>query len=67
MKAGDHVVIATLANCGVCRACSTGHPTWCVHTLGNVSTPFTYDGQPASNFAAASVFAEYTVVQESRP
>ncbi|HUY64092.1 MAG TPA: alcohol dehydrogenase catalytic domain-containing protein [Acidimicrobiales bacterium] len=64
VKPGDHVVIATLASCGACRACSTGHPTWCVKTLGNVSTPFTYDGEPASNFAAASVFAEYTVVQE---
>ena len=36
----------------------------CIRTLGNVSTPFTYDGEPASNFAAASVFAEYTIVQE---
>jgi S-(hydroxymethyl)glutathione dehydrogenase/alcohol dehydrogenase len=63
VKVGDHVVIATLASCGACRACSTGHPTWCIRTLGNVSTPFTYDGEPASNFAAASVFAEYTIVQ----
>ena len=34
VKVGDHVVIATLASCGTCRACSTGHPTWCVKTLG---------------------------------
>jgi S-(hydroxymethyl)glutathione dehydrogenase/alcohol dehydrogenase len=47
VKPGDHVVIATLASCGTCRACSTGHPTWCVKTLGNVSTPFTYKGEPA--------------------
>ena len=64
VKPGDHVVIATLASCGTCRACSTGHPTWCIRTLGNVSTPFTFAGEPASNFAAASVFAEYTIVQE---
>ncbi len=64
VKPGDHVVIATLASCGTCRACNTGRPTLCVHTLGNVSTPFTYDGEPASNFAAASVFAEYTIVKE---
>ena len=64
VKVGDHVVIATLASCGACRACSTGHPTWCVRTLGNVSTPFTYKGEPASNFAAASVFAESTIVSE---
>src|SRR6202047_3895466 len=29
VKPGDHVVIPTLASCGVCRACSTGHPSWC--------------------------------------
>ena len=64
VKPGDHVVIATLASCGTCRACSTGHPTWCRRTLGNVAQPFTFKGEPASNFAAASVFAEPTVVQE---
>ena len=64
VKPGDHVVVATLASCGTCRACNTGHPTMCIRSLGNVSTPFTYDGEPASNFAAASVFAEYTIVQE---
>jgi S-(hydroxymethyl)glutathione dehydrogenase/alcohol dehydrogenase len=41
VKVGDHVVIATLASCGKCRACSTGHPTWCIKTLGNVSELFT--------------------------
>jgi Zn-dependent alcohol dehydrogenase len=64
VKPGDHVVIATLASCGACRACSTGHPTWCRRSLGNVSEPFTYKGEPASNFAAASVFAETTIVSE---
>src|SRR5580692_17757 len=64
VKPGDHVVVATLASCGMCRACNTGHPTLCIKTLGNVSTPFTYDGEPASNFAAASVFAEYTIISE---
>ena len=64
VRPGDHVVIATLASCGACRACSTGHPTWCRSSLGNISTPFTFKGEPASNFAAASVFAETTVVSE---
>ena len=64
VKPGDHVVIATLANCGVCRACSSGHPTWCMRSLGNVSQPFTYKGQPASNFAAVSVFVESTIISE---
>lgn len=61
---GDHVVITTLANCGHCRACTTGHPTWCIRSLGNVSTPFEFDGEPASNFAATSVFVERTLVTE---
>lgn len=64
VRVGDHVVIATLASCGACRACATGHPTWCAQTLGNVSTPFTFRGEPASNFAATSVFAESTIVRE---
>src|ERR1700684_2049153 len=64
VKPGDHVVIATLASCGACRACSTGHPTWCKSSLGNISTPFTFKGEPASNFAAASVFSEVTIVSE---
>jgi len=64
VKPGDHVAIATLANCGVCRACSSGHPTWCRRSLGNIGTPFTYKGEPAHNFAATSVFAESTVVAE---
>jgi S-(hydroxymethyl)glutathione dehydrogenase/alcohol dehydrogenase len=64
VEVGDHVVIATLASCGLCRACSTGHPTWCLKTLSNVTQPFTYEGRPASNFAGTSVFTELTVVKE---
>ncbi len=64
VKPGDHVVIATIASCGHCRACSTGHPTWCIRTLGNVSQPFTYKGEPASNFAGTSVFTEATLIEE---
>jgi len=64
VRPGDHVVIATLASCGACRACSAGHPTWCKSSLGNISTPFTFKGEPASNFAAASVFSETTIVSE---
>ena len=64
VEPGDHVVVTTLANCGRCRACTTGHPTWCIRSLGNVSTPFEFAGEPASNFAATSVFVERTVVTE---
>jgi S-(hydroxymethyl)glutathione dehydrogenase/alcohol dehydrogenase len=61
---GDHVVLTTLANCGTCQHCNTGHPTWCRQSLANMDKPFTLDGTPAWNFAATSVFAEYTVVKE---
>jgi Zn-dependent alcohol dehydrogenase len=64
VKPGQHVVLSTLANCGICKACNTGHPTWCRKSLGNMSQPFTVDGEPAWNFAGSSYFSEYTVVKE---
>ena len=64
VRPGDHVVVTTLANCGRCDACATGWPTRCKKSMGNMTQPFTVSGQPAWNFAAASVFAEYTVVKE---
>jgi S-(hydroxymethyl)glutathione dehydrogenase/alcohol dehydrogenase len=66
LKPGDHVVLATIANCGMCAACNTGHPTWCRQTMGVMDKPFTLNGEPAWNFAATSVFAERTVVKETQ-
>jgi Zn-dependent alcohol dehydrogenase len=66
VKVGDHVVLTTLASCGQCKYCSTGHPTWCRKSMGNMSQPFTFEGKPAWNFAAASVFADSTVVAENQ-
>jgi S-(hydroxymethyl)glutathione dehydrogenase/alcohol dehydrogenase len=63
VEPGDHVVVATLANCGRCKWCNTGHPTWCRQSMGNLTQPFTYRGEPATNFAATSSFAELTVVK----
>src|SRR5437870_6429562 len=63
VKPGDHVVVATLASCGMCADCNTGRPTHCRKSMGNMSQPFTLDGQPCSNFAATSSFAERIVVQ----
>jgi S-(hydroxymethyl)glutathione dehydrogenase/alcohol dehydrogenase len=59
---GDHVVISTLASCGRCSACARGLPTRCRSSIGNMTRPFTYAGEPCFNFAAASCFAERTVV-----
>lgn len=64
VRVGDHVVVSTLANCGVCAKCQTGHPTWCRKSIGVIKQPFRYKGEPASNFAATSSFAERTIVSE---
>lgn len=64
VRPGDHVVVSTIANCGMCRMCNTGHPTRCRQSIGNRAEPFVYKGQPASNFAATSAFAEHTVIKE---
>jgi S-(hydroxymethyl)glutathione dehydrogenase/alcohol dehydrogenase len=63
VKPGDHVVVHTMAYCGACKWCITGHPAWCRKSIANASQPFTVGGVPAWNFAAASFFSEYTVVR----
>jgi len=60
---GDHVVLHTLAYCGTCKWCIIGKPAWCRKSISNASQPFTVAGEAAWNFAAASFFSEYTVVQ----
>src|SRR5690606_3413260 len=64
VRPGDHVVIATIANCGMCKWCNSGKPAWCRSTLANRHEPFTVGGQPAGNFAATSSFADLTLVKE---
>jgi S-(hydroxymethyl)glutathione dehydrogenase/alcohol dehydrogenase len=59
---GDHVVMATLAACGLCRFCADGRPTLCRATMGSLPRPFRLDGDPCYSFAATSAFAERTVV-----
>ena len=61
---GDHIVLSTIANCGMCRMCNTGHPTRCRQSIGNRAERFLYKGQPAGNFAGTSTMAEYTVIKE---
>ena len=64
VQPGDHVIVATLTACGMCKACANGRPTSCRATLGNAAPNFTLDGEPVVNFAGASVFSERTVVRD---
>lgn len=66
VREGDHVVLTTLGNCGACRFCESGRPTMCRSTFGGRSQPFTWRGEPAYNFANASVFTEHTVVRANQ-
>jgi Zn-dependent alcohol dehydrogenase len=66
VKVGDRVVLHTLTACGACDQCDRGRPTHCRSSLGGISQPFTYKGQPAYAFAKAAVFSEYTVVGENQ-
>jgi Zn-dependent alcohol dehydrogenase len=63
---GDHVVLTTLASCGLCAACDRGQPTQCRDTMGSLARPFTVGGEKAFQFANAGVFTERTVVSESQ-
>ena len=60
---GDHVVLSTLATCGQCAACSSGHPTMCRESFGKTATPFELGGTPVHNYATLSTFSEQIVVQ----
>jgi Zn-dependent alcohol dehydrogenase len=66
VQVGDHVVLTTLGNCGMCDACDRGRPTHCRETMGRLSRPFTVGGDKAFQFANAGVFTERTVVSETQ-
>jgi Zn-dependent alcohol dehydrogenase len=63
LEVGDHVVLSTLSNCGVCDACDSGKPTHCRQSIGKLSSPFTVAGERAFQFANTGVFAERTNVK----
>ncbi|MFF4734800.1 alcohol dehydrogenase catalytic domain-containing protein [Streptomyces sp. NPDC001262] len=60
---GDHVALATLANCGTCPDCDRGRPTMCRASIGRPGRPFSRPGERLFQFASSSVFAERTVVK----
>lgn len=66
VKAGDHVIMATIAACGFCEHCNDGRPTSCRQSMGNATQPFTLNGEPIWNFAATSAFGERTIVRDTQ-
>lgn len=63
LAVGDHVVLTTLGNCGVCAECGRGKPTFCRSSIGKLGRPFKVGDTPAFQFANTSVFVEETVVK----
>src|SRR5262249_36694285 len=63
---GHTVVPHPVASGGLCKSCITGPPARCRKSLGSASQPFTLAGEPAWNFAGASFFSEYSVVQANQ-
>jgi S-(hydroxymethyl)glutathione dehydrogenase/alcohol dehydrogenase len=63
---GDHVILTTLGNCGMCDACDRGQPTHCRDTMGKLSRPFTVGGDKAFSFANLGVFSEHVVANETQ-
>jgi len=63
---GDHVVLSTLGNCGLCAQCESGAPTLCASFGRAMSQPFVHNGEPLYQFAKVSAFVEQTIVHESQ-
>jgi S-(hydroxymethyl)glutathione dehydrogenase/alcohol dehydrogenase len=66
VKEGDHIIIATLASCGLCKYCADGQPARCRQSMGNPTQPFSINGEPVWNFASTSAFGEYTLVRDTQ-
>jgi S-(hydroxymethyl)glutathione dehydrogenase/alcohol dehydrogenase len=64
---GDHVVVTTLASCGRCDQCAAGWPTRCKRSLGNMTQPFTFNGEPAWNFERPRCSPSARWSRRSRP
>src|ERR1700752_1258384 len=48
---GDHVILTANSNCGSCRFCASGRPTWCRSAMAKKSQRFTTGGDSAWTFA----------------
>lgn len=65
MSVGDHVIIAWIPPCGICKVCISGQPYLCIAiSMGSALSPrFTINGgEPAFGMAGTGTFAEELVV-----
>jgi S-(hydroxymethyl)glutathione dehydrogenase / alcohol dehydrogenase len=73
LEAGDHVVLAMLPSCGVCRPCREGRRNSCrlagqmskTGTLADGTTRLSLNGTELHHFSGVSSFAEHAVVPVS--
>ena len=73
LEAGDHVVLALVPSCGVCRPCREGRRNFCrlagqmseTGTLGDRTSRVSVNGTQLHHFNAVSSFSEYAVVPVS--
>jgi S-(hydroxymethyl)glutathione dehydrogenase/alcohol dehydrogenase len=67
LKAGDHVVLTWVQNCGRCHYCSSGRTHLCEGAIqaamAGQDFVFEKDGSPVSRLAGVGSFAERTVVR----
>ena len=66
VQEGDHILIATLASCGLCKQCGDGQPARCRASIGAPTQPFSMNDEPVWNFASTSAFGEYTLVRDTQ-
>jgi S-(hydroxymethyl)glutathione dehydrogenase/alcohol dehydrogenase len=66
LSVGDHVILSTIANCGVCAPCSQGRPTHCVESMSRFPQPYRRGDERLFQFAATGAFAERTVVSAAQ-
>jgi S-(hydroxymethyl)glutathione dehydrogenase / alcohol dehydrogenase len=73
LEAGDHVVLALVPSCGVCRPCREGRRNFCqlagkmseTGTLADGTSRVSVNGTQLHHFNAVSSFSEYAVVPVS--
>jgi S-(hydroxymethyl)glutathione dehydrogenase/alcohol dehydrogenase len=67
VKAGDHVVPLSIAECGVCSNCRVGKTNLCetfFASIGDGSSHFSRAGKPVSAYGGLGTFANHIVVKE---